>query len=136
MVFVFSPYIRKFTSCFQFQVNLKFYSTEHVQGNLCAKYYTNLQLIVLIIKKMILCILSMLFFFFLFFFFLSLNSHNSITIVPIPLPLYVIAHAGSREEDPSGNLCVQKPVKSLRCLRPATSRYRTRSSCGSNLCSF
>ena len=24
MVFVFSPYIRKFTSCFQFQVNLTF----------------------------------------------------------------------------------------------------------------
>ena len=66
MVFVFSPYIRKFTSCFQFQVNLRFYSTECVKSDLCTKYFTTFW-------PFYFCILSMVFFLLL----------NSITIVPL-----------------------------------------------------
>ena len=41
MVFVFSPYIRKFTSCFQFQVNLTFndFTAQNMSPNISLNYH-------------------------------------------------------------------------------------------------
>ena len=82
MAFVFSPYIWKFTSCFQFQVNLTFndLKAQNISKVICVP---NISLNYHFLAKF--GILSMVF----FFFFLSLNSRNSITIVPIDMKVGV-----------------------------------------------
>ena len=87
MVFVFPPYIRKFSFYFQFQVNSTsdgYTGIEHVKTKLCMKYFTKIPLPLPIRAKHIFPILSMLL---LLFFFFSLNSRNSITVVPIDIKL-------------------------------------------------
>ena len=79
MVFLFSACIRKFSSYFQFHVILIY---NDFTAKLYAKYFTKIPLLVKIISNKF-TILSM------FFFFLSLNSRNSITIVPIDMKLDV-----------------------------------------------
>ena len=82
MVFVFSPYIRKLTSCFQFQVDFTFndFPAQIMLKIICV---LNITLNYHFLSKLHnFGILSM-----LFFFFLSLNSRNSITIVPINVKL-------------------------------------------------
>ena len=78
MVFVFSPYIWKFTSCFQFQVNLTFndLTAQNMSKVICVP---NISLNYHFWAKNFILILSMLF----FFFFLS------ITIVPIDMKVGV-----------------------------------------------
>ena len=87
MAFVFSPYIWKFTSCFQFQVNLTFndFTAQNMSNVMCTKYFIKLPLLGQIITKFS---LSMVFF---FFFFLSLNS---ITIVPLHMKLGICTGFG------------------------------------------
>ena len=86
MVFVFPPYIREIQSFFQFQVNSTSddYTVyiEHVKTKLCIN---KIPLPLPIRAKHIFLILSM--FFFFFFFFFSLNSRNSITVIPIHIKL-------------------------------------------------
>ena len=85
MVFVFSPYIRKCISCFQFQVSFTFndFTAQIMLKIICVPIITlNYHFLSKIIT--VFTFLSMLFF---FFFFLSLNSRNSITIVPINVKL-------------------------------------------------
>ena len=96
MVFVFSPY---FTSCFQFQVNLTFndFTAQNMSQVICVPNISlNYHFLAKLKKQCNFSILSMVFFFFFFFFFffLWLNSHNSITIVPLHMKLRICTGFG------------------------------------------
>ena len=89
MVFVFPPYIRKFSSCFQFQVKLTFNDLRVQKTKLCIEHFMKLSLSVQVTAKTIFHCLSMLFFLFFFFFFFLLNSCNSKTVVALNVKLDV-----------------------------------------------
>ena len=98
MVFVFSPYIWKFSSYFRFQLILTFndFKAQHMSTlscmpNISLKYHLWPKLYLKI------CII-----FFFFFFFLSLNSRNSITIVPTDIKLDVWTRFGDSYNIVSG----------------------------------
>ena len=70
------------------------------------KYFTKIPLPLPIRAKHIFPILSMLlFFFFFFFFFFSLNSRNSITVIPIHINL-VSEQVSFKARESSSNFCV------------------------------
>ena len=88
MVFVFSPYILKYSSYFQFHVSFNDFIAQHMSKLSCVPNLS-LKFLAEIITKNSFPILSM-----FFFFSFLLKTRNSITVAPIDMKLHIWSGLG------------------------------------------